>query len=305
MSISIREVTSKSDTKKFIDFCHKLYGNDPLYVPELYLAQKEMFDKKKYPFYEYGEVKNFLAYQGDKIVGRMSAIANPRYNEYHNSNVGFFGFFDCIDSIEVSRALFTEGMNYCKAKGFDQMIGPCNFSTNETAGLLVDGFDESPMIMMTYNAPYYQKLVEDFGFKKEMDLYAYFIPSFEASEKSIRVSTMLEERLSKKGITIRNIDPKDWNNEVAKVKEVYNSAWEKNWGFVPFTDSEFKHLAEGLKMLVDKDFAYIAEDAGKAVGFSISLPNINEITRKFKKGRLLPFNVINLLLNKKHLNNLY
>jgi len=298
MSVSIQDVNTKADVKKFIDFAHHLYEDDQYYVPELYIAQKEMFDTAKYPFYEYGEVKSFLAYQGDKIVGRISAISNPRYNEYHSSNIGFFGFFDCINSKEVSTALFETASNHLRSYGYDQVVGPTNFSTNETAGLLVNGFEDSPKIMMTYNASYYEELVEGFGFKKEMDLYAFYIKTTEASEKYLGLSSKLEERLKSKGITIRNVNPKNWKSEVAKIKQLYNSAWEKNWGFVPFTDAEFKHLADGLKMLIDQDFAYIAERGEEAVGFSISLPNINEITKTFKKGRLLPFNIFKLLLNK-------
>lgn len=303
MTLSIKEISSKQEIKKFIDFNHELYAQDKFYVPELYLSQKEMFDKKKYPFYEYGEVKNFLAYQNDKIVGRISAINNPRYNEYHGSNVGFFGFFDCIDSEEVSKALLDKASEFLRSKGFTDLIGPTNFSTNETAGLLIDGHDRSPMLMMTYNAPYYEQLIENYGFKKEMDLYAYYIPTKTASEKFIKLMGSLEDRLLNKGIKIRKLNTKDWSNEVARIKGLYNSAWDKNWGFVPFTDLEFKHLAEGLKMLVDTDFAFIAEEGNEPVGFSISLPDINEITKSFKKGRLLPFNVIKLLLNKKKVRN--
>ena len=303
MSVSIREISSKKDIKRFIDFNHELYAHDDKYVPELYLSQKEMFDTKKYPFYEYGEVKNFLAYADDKIVGRISAVSNPRYNEYHGSNVGFFGFFDCIDSSEVSTALLDKASAYLQSKGYTEVIGPTNFSTNETAGLLIDGYDKSPMLMMTYNAPYYEQLIEEYGFRKEMDLYAYYIPTETASPKFIRLMGMLEDRLADKGIKIRTINTKDWNNEVGRIKSLYNTAWENNWGFVPFTDSEFKHLAEGLKMLVDTDFAFIAEKDNEPVGFSISLPDINQITKNFKKGRLLPFNIIKLLLNKKKVKN--
>ena len=153
--------------------------------------------------------------------------------------------------------------------------------------------------MMTYNKPYYDRIIKSLGGEKEMDLYAYMIYTKKVNEKSIRLATAVEERLKRQGIHIRNISVKDWKNEVEKVKSIYNAAWENNWGFVPFTDSEFNHLADGLKMLVDEDFAYIAEADGKAVGFSISLPDINEITRGFKKGRLFPFNIIKLLLRKR------
>ena len=299
MSLIIKEASSKKDIKNFIDFPHDLYEGDPNYVPEIFLAQKEMFDKKKYPFYEYGDAKCFLAYQDNKIVGRIAAIANNRYNEYHKSNVGFFGFFDFINSIEVAKALLDAATDALKDKHYDYLMGPTNFTTNETAGFLVDGFDSPPKIMMTYNKPYYDSVLKSLGLSKEMDLYAFMIPTFEASEKSIKLSSMLEERLKRQGIIVRNINLKNFKAEVEQIKKVYNSAWENNWGFVPFTDAEFTHLADGLKMLADEDFAYIAEDNGVPVAFSISLPDVNEITKSFKKGRLLPFNIFKLLFNRK------
>ncbi len=299
MALEIREAVSKKQIVQFIDFAHELYRDDRNYVPELFLAQKEMFDRKKYPFFEYGDIKCFLAYDNNKIVGRIAAIKNQRYNEYHNSNVGFFGFYEFIESKEVAQALIEAASEWLKSEGYDYLMGPTNFTTNETAGFLVDGFEEPAKIMMTYNFPYYDKILKSIGMSKEMDLYAYMIYSFEANEKSIRLSERLEERLKGQGITIRNISLKNFKAEVEKIKSVYNAAWDNNWGFVPFTDNEFKHLADGLKMLADEEFAYIAEHEGKPVGFSISLPNINEITINFKKGRLLPFNIIKLLLNKK------
>ena len=298
MSLVIKPVVSKKDIKSFIDFQHELYSVDEHYVPELYMAQKEMFDKNKYPFYEFGDVYPYLAYRGKKVVGRVAAIVNRGYNKYHNSNVGFFGFFDYIDDREVAAALISEVRKTLSKYKFDKLIGPTNFSTNETAGYLVDGFSEGPKIMMTYNYPYYNDMMASLGASKEMDLYAFMIYTQKASDKSIRIISMLEERLKRQGIQVRNINVKDWKNEVVKVKSIYNSAWENNWGFVPFTEREFDHLAEGLKLLVDTKFAYIAEHDGIPVGFSISLPNINEITKDFKKGRLLPFNILKLLLRK-------
>ncbi len=299
MALEIREAVHKKQINQFIDFAHELYKDDPNYVPELFLAQKEMFDRKKYPFYEYGDIKCFLAYDNSRIVGRIAAIKNDRYNEYHKSNIGFFGFFEFIESSEVAKALLEAAKEWLALHDFDYLMGPTNFTTNETAGFLVEGFEEPPKIMMTYNAPYYDRILKSLGLEKEMDLYAFMIYSLEASDKSIKLSQMLEDRLKRTGITIRNISIKNFKAEIAKIKQIYNEAWENNWGFVPFTDSEFKHLADGLKMLADEDFAYIAEHDGRAVGFSISLPNINEITINFKKGRLFPFNIFKLLLNKK------
>lgn len=297
-AISIKEITSKSDIKKFIDFPHSLYAGDKNYVPELFIAQKEMMDKKKYPFFDYAETAMFLAYQNDEIVGRIAAIHNSRYNDFHNSNVGFFGFLDFIDSQEVLDKLLESAEQWLKGRGLHDMIYPTNYSTNETAGILIDGFDRPPMLMMTYNKKYYQKLLEQAGCVKEMDLYAYMIYTKNASQKSIRIAQALEQRLAKNGITVRNINLKKLKEEVPKIKEIYNSAWENNWGFVPFTDKEFDHLRANLGMIADQDYLFIAEKDGKAIGFGITLPDINEVTIDIKKGRLLPTGIFKLLFNK-------
>lgn len=299
MSIAIKEVNSSSDIKKFIDFAHELYHGDKNYVPELYVAQREMFDKKKFPFYDYGEVQSFLAYQGDKIVGRISAIRNERYNDIHQSNIGFFGFLEFTQNKEVLKALLGAATNWLSSHDYDYLMGPTNFTTNETSGFLIDGFHEPPKIMMPYNKSYYDSMLMEAGLEKEMDMYAYMIDTQLVSDKSIKLSTMLEERLKRSGITIRNISLKSFKEEVVKLKKVYNAAWENNWGFVPFTDREFNHMADGLKMLGQEEFAYMAEHNGEPIGFSISLPDVNEITKNFKKGRLLPFNIIKLLMNRR------
>ena len=298
MKIDVVPVVSKTQRKTFIDFPHSLYQSDPFYVPELFLSQKEMFDEKKYPFYEFGEVESFLAIQGDKVVGRICAIDNRNYNKYHQSNVGFFGFFDVVNDFKVAKALLDTAKKWVSSKGRSAIIGPTNFSTNETAGILVDGFDSPPKIMMTYNKDYYESLLTQYGFEKEMDLFAYMIESFGAAEKSIRLSKLLEDRMAKRGITIRSINKKDFKKEVESIKLLYNAAWEKNWGFVPFTDAEFKHLAAGLKMLADPRWCYIAEKDSVPIGFSISVPNLNEVLIDIPRGRLLPTGIFKLLWRK-------
>lgn len=299
MSVKIVPVEGKKLLHKYIDFPHDLYEGDPHYVPELFMAQKDLFNPKKNPFFSHAQVQSYLAYRGDKIVGRISAILNGNYNDYHKSNVGFFGFYDVIDDYEVSKALFDAALEWCKEKGVDAVLGPTNFSTNDTAGLLIEGYDEPPKIMMTYNKPYYRDHVTKYGFEKEMDLFAYILYTKKASEKSIRLAQSLEERLGRQGITFRNLNLKDFHNEVALIRDIYNEAWQNNWGFVPWTDAELKHLADDLKMLANKDWLYIAEHDGEAIGFGVTINNVFEITKDFKKGRLFPFNIIKLL-RKRH-----
>lgn len=299
MAVHIREVSFEKGIADFINFPHDLYADDPIYVPEIFIGQKDMMDPKKYPFHQYGKVKYFLAEKNGKIVGRIAAIDNTNYNRHHQCKVGFFGFFDFINDQDVVNALLDKAKAFAQENGHEYLMGPTNFTTNETAGTLVEGFDDPPKIMMTYNKPYYGTLIESYGLRKEMDLYAYMIYTAKASEKSLRIADAVEARLKGKGITIRNVNLKDINNEAKRIQKIYNDAWEENWGFVPFTDDEFEYLKNDLKMLLDPSFAYIAEKDGTPIGFGLTLPNINEILIKNKRGKLFPFGIFRLLFGKK------
>jgi GNAT superfamily N-acetyltransferase len=300
MEIEIREVSTATELKSFIDFPHSLYKGDKYYVPELFLAQKEIHNESKNPYFKHAKAIRYLAYSNSRIVGRIAAHVDHNYNEYHQSNVGLFGFYDVEDNIEISKALFEKAKEWLRHENVDRILGPfCYSLSTDTGGLLVDAFDSSPLVMMTYNFPYYVNHVEACGFVKEMDLFAYMIYTRKASEKSVKLEKLLSERLVRNGITIRSLNKKNYTEEINKAKEIYIQAWEKNWGFVPPTDEEFQHLADALKLLLDEDFAFLAEHNGKPVGFFVSLPNINEITINFNKGRLFPFNVFKLLFNKK------
>lgn len=299
MGIQIREVEFSQGISEFINFPHDLYQDDPYYVPEIYIGQKDMMNPKKYPFHLYGKVKYYLASKDGKTVGRIAAISNPNYNEHHNCKVGFFGFMDFIEDQEVVHALLEKAKSFARENGNEYLMGPTNFTTNETAGTLVEGFEDSPKLMMTYNKPYYGRMLEAEGLAKEMDLYAYMIYTRNASEKSLRLAEAVESRLATRGITIRSIRLKDMDEEARKIQKIYNQAWQKNWGFVPFTDAEFEYLKNDLKMLVDPAFTYIAEKDGEAIGFGITLPNINEILIKNKRGKLFPFGIFRLLFGKK------
>jgi len=297
MSIKIVAAEGKL-LKKYINFPHELYADDLHYVPELYMAQKDMFNRKKNPFFKHAEVKSFLAEKDGKTIGRISAILNYNYNEYHNCMVGFFGFFDVINDYQAAKALLDTAVEWCRAKGCNAILGPTNFSTNDTAGILVDGYHEPAKIMMTYNKPYYKDLVEQYGFEKDIDLYAYILYTAKASERSIRLAQSLEERLNRQGITFRNINLKKFKSEVAAIRDIYNDAWANNWGFVPWTDAELDHLANELKMLANTNWIFMAEHNGKPIGFGLTIHDVNEVTKSFKKGRLFPFNIIKLLRNK-------
>jgi GNAT superfamily N-acetyltransferase len=298
MALEVVEVSYENGIGDFIDFPHTLYKDDPMYVPEIYIGQKDMFNPKKHPFHLTGNVRYYLAKRDGVIVGRIAAINNPRYNEHHHCSYGFFGFFDFVDDLSVSKALLFKACEYARSMQHYHIIGPTNFTTNDTAGVLVDGFDDPPKIMMTYNRPYYQKHYEAFGLVKDMDLFAYMIYTKNVSEKSLRLADALTQRLASQGITIRNVNLKKLDQEAEKIKQIYNQAWINNWGFVPFTDAEFEFLKNDLKMIADERFIYFAEKDGKTIAFGLTMPNINEILIKNKRGRLFPFGLFRLLFGK-------
>lgn len=302
MGLELVQITDKKGKKAFVNFPHDLYKNDPNYVPEIYMGQMDILDEKKYPFFKYGTAQFWLAYQDGQIVGRIAAIDNTNYNNHFKTSTGFFGFFDCIDDKVVAHALLDKAKTYATERGFNKIIGPTNYSTNETAGTLIDGFHEPPKIMMTYNASYYQGLLESYGLGKEMDLYAYLLPVESVSKKSLRLAEAFEERLNRKGITIRKFKKKDIIKEAEGMMEIYNHAWGDNWGFVPFTEAEFEFLRNDLKMLVDENYTFVAEKDGKMIGFGLTLPDINEILIKNKRGKLFPLGIFRLLLGKKKTN---
>jgi GNAT superfamily N-acetyltransferase len=293
---TIVPVKSKKELTAFIDFPHELYDGDPNYVPELFIAQKDLLTK--HPFHKHNLLQPFLIYDGDKITGRIAAILNNTHNEYNKANDGFFGFFDCINDQETADMLFATADKWLKEKGAKTMIGPVNFSTNEACGLLIEGFDSPPVLMMTYNAPYYIDLIEKAGFTKQVDLIAWNWEGQAYDDKSVRLLDALQERLKRSNIIIRKVSLKNFKQETINLREVYNKAWDKNSGFVPLSDEEFNYLAKDLKLILDPDFCLIAEQEGKIVGFGIALPDFNQVLKKVKRGRLLPTGIFTILLNK-------
>ncbi len=297
-------VESSKELARFIDFPHELYRDDPNYVPELFIAQQDMLSPNKHPFYEHGSVKLFLAYSNERIVGRIAAIHNQNHIDFTGNKDGFFGFFDCINDPAIAKALLQQATEWVKEKGNTNIVGPVNLSTNDTCGLLVEGFDRPPIAMMPYNAPYYAELIVGAGFKKKTDLLAYELETKEANERTLKLLDTLEARLKRNGITIRKVNLKKFAEEVPKIREVYNSAWDKNLGFVPMTTKEFDYLAKDLKLILDPNFCLVAEKDNKLIAFALGIPDINQVLIKIKRGRLLPTGIFKLLFQKKNITRL-
>lgn len=298
--IKVVSTSSKAQLKSFIDFPHDLYKDDAFYVPELFIAQRDLLTK--HPFLSHSSLQLFLAYEDTKIIGRIAAILNNNHNRFNNANDGFFGFLDAIDDEEAFRLLTDAAGKWLKDKGVHNIIGPVNPSTNETCGVLIEGFDQSPRIMMTYNHPYYNEHLQKLGFGKKTDLIAYDLQKGHLNEKSMRLMDAFRGRLAQKNIIIRPGNLKNFRKEVDGLRKVYNEAWDKNLGFVPMTDAEFDYMAKDVKLVLDPDFCLVAEHDGKMIGFALCLPDINQVQIKVKRGRLLPSGIFKLLFGRKKIN---
>jgi ribosomal protein S18 acetylase RimI-like enzyme len=298
--IEVSQVTSRRDRDAFIKFQWQIYPDDPAWVPPLIVERKTFLDPKRHPFYKHGQAALFLARKNGKIVGRIMASNDPNYNSLHESNVGCFGLFESIDDHEVAAALFEAAASWLRKKGRTEMMGPIDYSTNYVCGLLIDGFQFPPTIMTAHNPRYYPPLIESCGFAKTKDWYAWwFADPAKAVAQLRRLATRFHGRWP---IIIRPANFKNLRDESRRLREIYNQAWEKNWGFVPFTEAEIEFMTKELKPLLVPEFAWIAEIGNESVGFTLCLPDINVVLRDLN-GRLtrfgLPIGLIKLLFYKK------
>jgi GNAT superfamily N-acetyltransferase len=292
--INVIAVNDEKTKNQFIKLPWAIYKNDPYWVPPLISDEKKMFDRNYHPFYKHAEVELFLALDEDnKPVGRIAAIVNHNHIKEHKEKAGFFGFFESINSPEACNALLNKAKEFLRKHGMQKMRGPASFSPNEQWGLLIEGFDSSPTIMMPYNPQYYTELLTREGLIKCKDLYAYYVDEsiIKVSDKMIRIA---ERIISRENVIIRNIDMKKFREELNIIKEIYNKAWQYNWGAIPMTDDEMEHMAHELKPIVDPDLLFIAMVDGKPAGFSMALPDYYQALKKIN-GRLYPFGILKLL----------
>lgn len=295
--VNISIVQSKKDLMRFIKFQWEIYKDYPYWVPPLLMDRKKLLDKGKNPFYKHAETELYLAERNGKLVGRIAAIKNDLHNKYHNDKVGFFGFFECINDQQVANVLFDTAKAWLKGKGLTEMRGPANPSSNDEYGMLIEGFDDEPRLLMTYNPTYYLTLCDNYGFKKAKDLYAYKLESDKvlSSEKLKRVAEIARQRSR---IKISQLNMKNFKSELDKVKFVYNKAWAPNYGFIPMTDEEIDWMANDLKPLVEPSLVLFGEIDNQLIGFALVMLDYNFIFKKMN-GKLFPFGFIKLLTQKK------
>lgn len=299
--IEIKEVKSKKYLKKFMEYPALLYKGDPNFVQELYSVQKIMFDRKKYPFYTHSKADLFLAYRDKEVSGRIAVIRNNNHISHTGEKCGFFGFFESVNDHEVSKALLDTAVSLVKMEGLTSIIGPENFTTNDSCGFLISGFDTPPVVMMPYNKEYYNDLMISYGFKKEIDLYSYLMEN-----DRILSSSSLElilkkyyDKLTSGGVTFRNINYKNLREEVIPFREVYNESNKGNWGFLPMTDREFRETAEMFEKFVPDKLMLFAEKDKKMIGFIVALPDLNQVFGHIRSGKLFPSGIFKYLYYRK------
>jgi GNAT superfamily N-acetyltransferase len=293
--LTVEPVAGRRELREFILLPFRLYEGVEQWVPPLISERKRHLDRKRNPFFDHAEAEYFLARRGGRVVGRISAQIDRRYNEVHRNDWGMFGFFECEDDPEVAEALLAAAGGWLRERGRDHVIGPLDFSTNPECGLLVDGYELRPQILENWHHPYYADLLEGCGLTKAMDLYKWSL-HVSGRDQVLPVIFDLAERLEPEhGITIRGMQRRNMTAEIAGFMEIYNAAWERNWGFVPLTEPEIEHYASELKPILDENWAMVAETAeGETVGVALTLPDYNQVL-KHLAGRLLPFGWVNAL----------
>ncbi len=295
-SVHVTPVISGSDRKIFFKIPYLLYGHDPHWVAPLLMEEHLRLNPKKNPFFKNGEASFWVAWKDGKAVGRISAQVNHLHNERYQEKTGHFGYFDCINDQEVAQALLNKARQFLQGKGMNKIVGPMTLSINEYVGLLVEGFDSRPYPYMAHNAPYASKLLEEAGFQKVKDLLAW---KYDALRPVPETAQQIADVVAQyPGLVIRELNLKKMDEEIHIVSDVFNSAWSKNWGFIPWSDAEIKQAAKDLKMILHPKLALIAEVEGKPAAISIAIPNYHEAIYDLK-GRLFPFGIFKFLYRMK------
>ena len=292
MALEVVTADGKKGLNEFIEFPYSLYRGDALWVPPLRIAVRELLDRAKHPFYANAEAEFFLARRDGKVVGRIAAILDRNHNKFHEENAGFFGFFESTNDPEVAAALLDTARKWVFDRGAVLLRGPVNPSTNYECGMLIDGFDSSPMVMMTYNPRYYPALMEGAGLGKAKDLNAFVSTTATVDEE--KIGRVADRKLARSGVTVRPINMKDYDGEVVRMWDVYNAAWKRNWGFVPMTRDEFFLMGKEMKQILKPELVLVGESGGQPIGFALALPDVN-FALKRAGGSLFPTGLLKIL----------
>ncbi len=297
-SLVVKPVETRAERKQFLELPWQINRGNPNWVPPLRQNQEELVGYRRHPFYDDAEGQTFIALSGGKPVGRVMAILNHCHNRQHKENRGFFGFFESVDDQEVATGLFAAVRDWFAKRGVTELRGPTNPSMNYESGLLIEGFDQPPYFMMTYNPPYYQRLIEGCGFAKSQDMFAFGARTEILRNLDKKLGFIVEECRRRFDVKLRSGDKRHFARDVRLFLNIYNQAMINSWGFIPMSDAEIDHMAASLKHLIVPELTSIAEIEGRTVGFMFGLLDYNDRIKRID-GRLFPFGFLRLLWNKK------
>ncbi|HEX5308416.1 MAG TPA: GNAT family N-acetyltransferase [Solirubrobacteraceae bacterium] len=289
MAVAVKEVSSRGELKAFIGLPFRLHSNHPLWVPPLKIERRLFLNRKMNAFFTHGEAGYFLARREGRVVGRITAQVNDAFNDYQKKSWGWFGFLEFEDDQEVLDALLAAAEAWLRERGKERMVGPADFAMNDESGILIEGYDARPMILQPWHPPYYRQRMEQAGMAKAMDLLMWNLEVSNRDKVMPVIWELAEKVQSEHGIRVRPMRRRQLRKDLDSFAEVYNSAWSKNWDFVPYSKKDLDGLAQELHLAFDKHWFMIAEreDTGEVVGMAITVPDLNQVLEKMK-GKLLP-----------------
>lgn len=293
-------VSTEAEKEQFLHFPYTHYKGDTYWVAPLISEQKKLLNLNKNPFFKQAEIAFFFAEKNGSPSGRIAAIIDHRFNEFHKTKTGFFGFFESVESQAVTDLLFRVATGWLRDKGMNKLLGPANPGMMDEIGILVEGFEAYPYIMMPYNKSYYDRLLKNAGLEKAMDMYAFEVDQSTVNRQRMRRAVEIVKKRNP-GLTVREIKLKKLNDELQIIRHIFNEAWKENWGFIPLSEEELNALGADLKAIVDTNVAHIAEINGEPVAFSIALPDYNQVFRRMN-GKLYPFGMLKLLYYRRKIN---
>jgi GNAT superfamily N-acetyltransferase len=286
-AVEIRPVRSRRELKRFVDLPYRLHAGTP-WVPPLKLERRFFLSRRLNPYFKHGEAEYFLAWRGERVVGRITAQLDHAFNEFHDSRWGMFGFLELEDDKEVMTALLAAAEEWLRRQGCDRMVGPMDFSMNEESGVLIEGFEREPMIRQPWHPAYYQRLCEGAGLEKAMDLFSWELDIGDRTEMLPVLFELDKKARSEHGVSIRKMSRRHLRKEMDRFAEVYNAAWADNWGFVPYSKEDLDAYTLDMHLVFLREWFMVAEKDGETIAVAITLPDLNQVLKKMK-GRLLPF----------------
>jgi GNAT superfamily N-acetyltransferase len=298
MSLVIDPLESAQDLKAFIALPYRLYADDPRWVAPLVMDMKERLDEQRHPFFKHGKARSFLARRNGRVVGRITALVDRAWNEYHSEQAAGFGFLEFEEDDAIAAALLDQAARWSREEGMEVLRGPFNYSTNEECGTLVEGFDEPPCVMMPYTPPWHAGILSSLELDTAQDLVSYYT---EYNPRFARLGRICERAVKRHDLDVRPVNMKRFSEEVELLLDIYNTTWERNWGFVPMESDEFRWHATKMKQIIEPRLVLIVSSRGRPAGFALSVPDVYQAL-KHLNGRLLPFGLFKFLWHRRSIN---